>query len=157
MILLTSFVLPAAFSLLPTNMKSLEASRQLLAIGFQESKFNHRVQINGPARGFWQFEKAGGVRGVLSHPATKSIAKHVLKELKYDYSSPEFLEALVYEALEHNDVLAAVFARLLMWTHEDPLPKTQEEGWKQYIETWRPGKPKHKTWITSWANASESL
>ena len=45
-------VMPAAFSLLPPNMDSREARVMLLAIGMQESRFKHRKQIGGPAKGF---------------------------------------------------------------------------------------------------------
>ncbi|WP_199533145.1 hypothetical protein [Thiopseudomonas alkaliphila] len=56
-----------ALALLPARMKSKKAVVMMLAIGLQESRFIHRRQIKGPARGFWQFEKGGGVYGVLNH------------------------------------------------------------------------------------------
>ena len=48
---------------LPDRMLSDEAVTMMLAIGYQESRFEHRRQIRGPARGFWQFEHGGGVVG----------------------------------------------------------------------------------------------
>src|SRR5690606_35531315 len=56
-----------AYALLPSRMDSDRATVMLLAIGLQESRFEHRRQIKGPARGFWQFERGGGVRGVMTH------------------------------------------------------------------------------------------
>ena len=59
-----------ALLLLPARMESAEATVMLLAIGLQESRLEHRRQIKGPARSFWQAEKGGGmVHGVLRHPA----------------------------------------------------------------------------------------
>jgi hypothetical protein len=46
-----------AAKLLPF-MDSPKARVLSAAIGHQESRFIHRRQINGPARGFWQFERA---------------------------------------------------------------------------------------------------
>ena len=48
-------ILDPAAKLLP-GMDSAKARVMLLAIGLQESRFEHRRQIGGPARGFWQFE-----------------------------------------------------------------------------------------------------
>lgn len=51
------------------------ARRLVLAIGAQESGFTSRVQAPvAHAKGFWQFEAGGGVRGVLSHPNTQKEA-----------------------------------------------------------------------------------
>ena len=61
---LLRYTLPSAFALLPPAMDTPDARVLLLAIGLQESKFSHRLQIGGPARGYWQFEQGGGVRGV---------------------------------------------------------------------------------------------
>src|SRR5690606_38643231 len=66
-----------AYALLPSRMDSDRATVMLLAIGLQESRFEHRRQIKGPARGFWQFERGRGVRGVLTHPATAALAREV--------------------------------------------------------------------------------
>ena len=57
-----------ALALLPAAMNTPQARCMLLAIGLQESRFVHRRQIGGPARGFWQFERGtrtsrGGVWG----------------------------------------------------------------------------------------------
>ena len=47
----------------------------------------------------------------------------------------------VYQAFEHDDVLAAIFARLLLWTDPYSLPKLGDAdgAFNLYIRTWRPG------------------
>ena len=47
----------------------------------------------------------------------------------------------VWEAIEHDDVLAAGLARLLLYTDPARLPSLgDEEGaWQLYLRTWRPG------------------
>lgn len=132
-----------AMELLPTQMDSAEARAMLIAIALQESRFEHRRQIGGPAKSFWQFEQGGGVRGVLNHSASRTHIRTVLKEMCYDETP-----ITSYTAIEHNDVLACVYARLLLWTLPDSLPlKGQEDrGWQQYFNAWRPGKPHRETW-----------
>ena len=137
-------VYPAAMSLLPEAMDSPAAWRMLTAIGLQESRFTHRTQVRGPARGFWQFERAGGVAGVLEHVSTRRVAEGVCAVLGYPATA-----AAVYTAIEDNDVLAACFARLLLWTDPRALPQSAGQaidGWTQYLATWRPGKPHPQTW-----------
>lgn len=145
------FVIPAALSLLPPAMDTPAARAMLLAIGLQESRFLFRRQQDfGPARGFWQFEKGGGVRGVVNHPLTRGPLNAALRELRY----PELVErkpnqtAALHLALEHNDVLACVFARLNLWWLPGALPARGQaaEGWRQYIAAWQPGKPHPDTW-----------
>lgn len=144
------FILPAAYDLLPPVMASDQATAMLLAIGWQESRFAYRRQVNGPARGFWQFESGGGVAGVLSHQDTKTLARKALVALAYPH---EPTPHGVHMALEHNDVLAAVFARLLLWTLPGTLPQKFEPdtGWFQYVSGWRPGKPHPDVWSQSWS------
>jgi hypothetical protein len=65
---LDDIITPTFWNLLPCRFASNEAIVMLLAIGLQESRFQHREQIGGPAVSFWQAEKSGGmVRGVLNH------------------------------------------------------------------------------------------
>jgi hypothetical protein len=135
-------VIPTAHALLPAKLDSRAARAMELAIGLQESRFEARRQFGGgPARGFWQFENGGGVHGVLTHHATKPLITPVLFQLRYQPGE-------CYFALEHNDVLAACFARLLLWSHPGPLPGADEanEAWDYYRDTWRPGKPHRPTW-----------
>lgn len=142
-----------AFQLLPARMESAEATLMLLAIGLQESRFEHRRQIKGPARSFWQAEKGGGmVHGVLRHPATR---KHALAAC--DARGVQPVDETVYVAIEHDDVLAAALARLLLFTDPFPLPKLGDAAgaWDYYLRTWRPGKPHPQTWPGLYAQALE--
>ncbi|HEY9270001.1 hypothetical protein [Achromobacter sp.] len=139
-----------ALALLPAKMDAPAARVQMLAIGLQESRFLHRRQINGPAMGFWQFERGGGVRGVLTHPASREHAYRICST-----RGVEPVAAAVHPALEVDDVLAAAFARLLMWTDAWRLPVVGDEqgAWDMYIRTWRPGKPHPQTWRGVYAQA----
>lgn len=135
-------VYKAAATLLPAKMDSLQAWAQLYAIALQESRLDARRQIGGPARGFWEFEY-GGIVGVLNHPASYTLIRQVLGRLDYD-DRPE----TSYAAIEHNDVLAFCYARLLLWTLPGALPEANEPqaGWVQYESAWRPGVPRRATW-----------
>lgn len=137
-------VLPQALSLLPERLDSAEARAMVLAIGLQESEFAARVQGGGgPAHGYWQFEKNGGVNGVLTTAGTLAMLRPVLHVLNYP---PDVLTC--YTAITHNDVLACCFARLLLWTVPGRLPGMHEsdKGWHQYRDGWRPGKPRPAAW-----------
>jgi len=143
-----AYILPAALSLLPTRMDTPEARRMLLAIGLQESRFEHRRQISGPARGFWQFER-GGVVGVIRHPATKDHLRAAVVALHYDAELADD-DVGLHATIEHNDVLAAVVARLNLWWLPEPLATEPGEGWNQYLSAWRPGRPRHESWMVCW-------
>ncbi|MGV6475342.1 hypothetical protein [Azotobacter vinelandii] len=143
-----------ALALLPARMNSPQAEAMLLAIGLQESGMIHRRQIGGPARGIFQFEQGGGVRGVLRHPASRPHALAVC-----DARGVEPTDASVYATLEHDDILAAAFARLLLWTDPAPLPAVGEvaRSWDLYVRTWRPGKPHRNRWDACYAQAMDAL
>ncbi len=140
--ILNNFIVPG-LKYLPSEMDSPQARAMLLAIGFQESRFEHRKQIGGPANSFWQFERGGGVVGIIKHPAVSEIARNVCRELVIPFIPSECYEAIVY-----NDILACCFARLLLYTLPDELPEKgeSEKGWQQYISAWRPGKPRRESW-----------
>ena len=114
----------------------------MIAIAMQESRWDERRQIGGPARGFFQFE-FNGVKGVLNHKASQPAIFSVLDRLDYDHTPNTS-----FTAIEHNDVLAFAFARCLLWTLPGLLPARGEfdEGYDQYFEAWRPGKPHPQTW-----------
>lgn len=123
---------------------SPEARVQMLAIGLQESLFEYRRQMNnGPAMGFWQFERGGGVKGVLRHPSSEVRATRLCKARNV---IPD--PTAVWHALEHDDVLAAGFARLLLYTDPRDLPDVTDAAgsWAMYLRNWRPGKPHPQTW-----------
>ncbi len=137
-----------AMSLLPEKMDAAAAERMLVAMALQESALRHRHQVNGPAHGWWQFEKGGGVAGVLRHHSTREHATKAMHDLGYPAEV-----GVAYDAIEHNDVLAAVFARLLLWTLPAALATNEGPAWSQYIEAWRPGKPHPDRWSACWAQA----
>lgn len=127
----------------------------LLAIGLQESRFEYRRQMgDGPAMGFWQFERGGGVRGVLRHPISKDRALQLCIARGVDP-----FETAVWEALQTDDVLAAGFARLLLLTDPAALPATDDAAtsWAYYLRNWRPGKPHPQTWAKCHAQAREEV
>lgn len=138
-----------AFNHLPFKMDTPEARVMLLAIGLQESEFLHRYQEldtpgkKGPARGFWQFEAGGGVRGVMEHPASTALARAAVQRASLPWD-----RLRIWAALETNDELAATFARLLLWTDAGKLPALSQpdEAWQLYARTWRPGKPHPEKW-----------
>lgn len=143
--------LPAAFAQLPVAMTSRAAAAQLVAIGLQESGFRARRQLHGPARGFWQFERRG-VSAVLAHEQTRFPIAAALRALGYDANTPA---ADILVAIEHNDVLAACFARCLLWASSAPLPSAgfQVEAWGAYLDAWRPGRPHLASWADAYATA----
>jgi hypothetical protein len=147
-----SQVIPAALSMLPAKLDTPAARAMLVAIGLQESRFKYRRQIGGPARSFWQAESGGGFRGILFHAATRELARDVLQ--RTGYGEPDESD---FAAIEHNDILACIGARLLLWTHPKALPGRgeAEAGWRYYIDTWRPGKPHRHTWDEFYKQAWE--
>ena len=135
-----------SYKLLPLKMDSHFARVNQAAIGQQESGYLVRRQYgNGPARGYWQFEEGGGVKGVMEHKSSAEIARSVCHA-----RGVPFVRRAVWEALETDDVLAAAFCRLLMWTDSGKLPTTEADGWAMYARTWRPGKPHPDKWPASW-------
>lgn len=137
-------ILDAALALLPSNMDTPSARVLLLAFGLQESRFEHRDQLErdgrntalGPALSFWQFERAGGVLGVLQHKASRIHADRICKARGVNADS-----RAVWERMAVDDVLGAAFARLLIWTDPIamPAPTDTEAAWRLYLRTWRPG------------------
>lgn len=132
------------------SMYSPEAGAMLMAIARQESGWRHREQHgDGPALGFWQFEPAG-IRGVLQHPKTRPLILPVLETMRV-----EPYPTACHEAVEHNDVLAMVFARLNLWWLPHRLPKRTEPAmaWRQYLTAWNPGEPRPVDWPDNWVAA----
>lgn len=132
-----------------------QARVMILAIGLQESRFTHRRQMgNGPATGFWQFERGGGVKGVLQHPASKAKAAALCKARGVD-AEP----MAAWAALETDDVLAAGFARLLLLTDPRALPDVSNSvgAWDCYVRNWRPGRPHIETWTKCHQQAREAV
>jgi hypothetical protein len=140
-------VYPAAFQLLPLEMDSAPARAMLTAIGLQESRFMFRRQMGGPALSFWQGEATGGLVGLAKHPRTRDLVREILSTMAY--GQPDITD---FQAIEDNDILACCGARLLLWTHPGKLPtrSDRDDGWRQYLELWRPGKPHPEAWNENW-------
>lgn len=140
---MTSAIEPA-LRMLPSRFDSPQARVMLLAIGLQESRFRSRLQEGGgPARGFWQFESGGGVKGVMTHPTVAHLTEAICEKRGVPFHRTD-----IYKALAEDDILAAACARLLLWTDPKPLPSREDVngGWALYQRVWRPGKPHPETW-----------
>lgn len=154
---ITADALNPALAGLPPRFDTPEARVELLAICLQESRGIHRFQVvdgnpnaKGPARGLLQFERMGGVNGVLTHRATKQLAQQVCAE-HHTAADPRS----VWLRLEFDDVLAFKFGRLLLLCDPAPLPELGDKNgaWDCYIRNWRPGKPHWGTWNGFYAKA----
>lgn len=161
---ITERAIDPALALLPPKMDTPEARCELLAIGLQESKFRDRRQIitvkragrpvsvaEGPAKSFWQGERGGGmVHGVRIHPATRQYAARL-----YALRGVRPLDASIWNAIEHDDVLAAGLARLLLFSDPYKLPALGHEqlAWETYVRIWKPGKPRRLEWDGNYAKA----
>lgn len=140
---ITRTAIDPALAWLPPKMNTIEARQELLTIGLQESHFEHRWQVlndptkKGPARSFWQGEQGGGmVTGTMTHPASKELVRAACAERKVAFTS-----WAIWTAIENDDVLAAILARLLLWTEPGKLPSVMDEdsAWDLYLHAWRPG------------------
>lgn len=150
-----------ALTLLPVKMDSDAARVQMLACGLQESRLSARFQkvagdpyAKGPARGLWQNER-GGVQCVLSNQATREHAQILCAARKFPAEAGQ-----VHAALEYDDILAAGFARLILWADPRPLPGVDadhESAWQCYLRNWRPGKPHRETWDDYHAQARAQI
>lgn len=140
-----------AMLLLPMAMDSPRARVQMLATGLQETSLRYRTQhMGGPARGLTQFERGGGVRGVLEHPSTRAIAREVCLSRCIEPTPQE-----AWERMETDDVLCMAFTRLLLWTDPHRMPEDAQGGWLLYLRTWRPGRPHPGTWPAFYARAED--
>lgn len=147
---LDNLVVPA-LKLLPAYMDSPKARVMMLAIGLQESEFQTRVQYGGgPAHSFWQFEEGGGVRGVCRHSASTEQARLICRARDCSFDPHA-----VWSQMATDDLLGAVFARLLLLTDPRALPDMDDvQGmWLYYERNWRPGKPHPERWLSRYARA----
>lgn len=145
--ILQQAVVPA-LRILPPGMDTQQARVMLMVIGLQESNFEHRRQLGGPARGLWQFEEGsrqtrGGVYGVYLHDASRFWLDRLCAA-----RGVQFLPERIYRALDTDDVLAAGLARLMLFTDPRRLPAADDVdgAWALYMRTWRPGRPRRETW-----------
>lgn len=146
---------------LPARLDSLESRVGLVGISGQEADLIWRDQKDGPGRdilgpalGLWQFERGGGVRGVMNHPASSALARKACA-----LAGVQFVPDAVWRALKVNDRLACAFARLLLLTDPRRLPSIGQvwELWDYYKRNWRPGKPHPELWAGNYARALRIL
>lgn len=157
--LLQTAIMPALNELASLGIpSSVSAARFLLAIALQESGLAHRRQVgvggaeNGPAVSWFMFEQGGGCKGVLTHPAA---APRMLKLCEAFNVKPD--PSALWEAMHFQDIIAAIAARLLVYTLPGALPDTADAGWAQYLSAWRPGSPRPEEWPKNWALASKAV
>ena len=160
-LLLKTAIIPA-LGMLDSKLDTPAARAMLIAIALQESGLKARRQMleardhwweskPGKGHGFWQFERDGATRGVMvRHAAASAIVLPVIDALLYPRDP-----YAVHEALIHNDVLACVLARALLYSVPDALPGPNDpgKGWVQYVCAWRPGKPHVEPWANNYRTA----
>lgn len=164
-LLLKTAIIPA-LGMLDSKLDTPAARAMLIAIALQETGLRARRQMleardhwweskPGKGHGFWQFERDGATRGVMvRHAAASAIVLPVIDALLYPRDP-----YAVHEALIHNDVLACVLARALLYSVPDALPgpNDPEKGWVQYVSAWRPGKPHVEPWANNYRIAWEAV
>lgn len=138
-----------AMAVLPAYLDSPNARAMIIAICLQESGLIHRQQIGGPARGYAQFELPS-VNRVLVHPVSGPIISRSCGVMDIPIEA-----SYIYAAIGYNDVLAVILARALLRTLTQSLPNRDDMagGWNQYIDAWRPGKPRIDDWAGNWESA----
>ena len=164
-LLLKTAIIPA-LGMLDSKLDTPAARAMLIAIALQETGLRARRQMleardhwweskPGKGHGFWQFERDGATRGVMvRHAAASAIVLPVIDALLYPRDPYG-----VHEALIHNDVLACVLARALLYSTPDamPRPNEPEKGWAIYLKAWRPGKPHPEGWPENYRIAWEAV
>lgn len=137
---------------------SRAARCMLMAIGLRESDFKHRIQMSASgrqlshlARGFWQFERDGGVAEICEHPKLRWCRSAIIA-LGYPINRDE-----LHRAIGYDQTLACIMARGLLWVDPSRLPEPTEaaadEAYAYYIRLWRPGKEWPDKWGADWRAA----
>lgn len=127
---------------------SRESCVLLVTCAGQETSWSQRRQVDGTARGYWQFEKDGAVAELFQKTPDDLRVVCVGLDIPYD-------PATVYDALAWNDILACSMARLLLWQDPAPLPALGDEAgaWNYYQRNWKPGTPRRESWAARYAQA----
>lgn len=152
----------ATLAIFPAELNTPKAQAMLLAIGLQESNFEHRQQLVGKARfwwqspegqaaGYWQNERIG-IRGIMEHHRAGTMLKNICDMLGYPFEVE-----VIWQAVRYDNILAVVIARFMLWVHPAPLPDAGDvsTAWNYYLRTWRPGKPHRERWPENYRRAWE--
>lgn len=127
---------------------SNDAAALCYAICGQESGWEHRVQVNGPARSYAQFESIA-VRDVMQRATSKDRCRMLCHELNVDFDAQ-----VIHTAMVQNDLLMLGMTRLNLWNQRGALPSptlaSQDAAWNYYVNTWKPGKPHPNRWGAHW-------
>lgn len=157
----------AGLALLPEALRTIDAKVQLYATSIQENptraprqliKKDGKLQPIGPAAGDYQFEKTGGIRGLLNFKSDR--LQSMLRSVCAVRQVPQTADSL-FDGIQRDPILAAALARLLYFTDSGALPKAGAEqyAWDVYLRTWRPGayerdpKGLRNKWAQSYAEA----
>jgi hypothetical protein len=138
---------------------SREARCLSLAIKHQETglgivRDQGDPNVLGPATGFWQFERMGGVWEILNDKKTRDIAAELCARVGVA-AQPDPVWRLFATAA--GDELACAFARLLIWkdpANPPPIAAASEQvAYDYYNRRWKPGAKRREAWTKSWADA----
>lgn len=123
----------------------------MLAIAGQESAWEGRLQTDGPARGYWQFESEA-VATVVANPKSGPKLAAVCGALDIPVTN-------IYEAIAWNDTLAAMVARLTLWLDPTPLPAVGDANgaYAYYLRNWRPGAQRPDAWAGVYQTAESAI
>lgn len=147
----------ALTALTGTDMGGRRAEVMSLAVAFQETNVDERIQIGDDgkplprvARSWWQFERMGGVAELIAHRRAGPLLKVICDRLDIPFDRDT-----LHEAMAWNDLLAAVMARLLLWVDPDAIPDEHDtaSSYAYYDRRWRPGAKRPEDWPKSVAKA----
>jgi hypothetical protein len=150
-------VLDPMFNQLLPHFDSPEARVMLLAIGLQESRSSPRgastVMVLRAASG--SSSAVAVVVGVLTSAASRDYARRRLLKLRNVAPSADS----VWRRLEFDDLLAAAICPPDALGQPASMPALGRggEAWDYYKATWRPGRPRVRTWNGYYAQALEQV
>ena len=144
----------AAMALLPAHLTCAESKAMLIAIAMQSSQFSFRRELMGHDRSFWALGAQTHIKVVAEHELTRGPIAAVCDALCYDTSVFS-----AYMAVEHNDILACAYARLLLSLVPGKLPSRDQPqlGWDQYLAVWRPSHPRPEPWPVHFRRAWDAV
>jgi peptidoglycan L-alanyl-D-glutamate endopeptidase CwlK len=162
--ILVNVIDPALAELAALGVRATDAARAMLyAAGLQESNLTARFQAmpaasavrKGAGRGLWQM-RPDDVNRVLSGNSTRERSETAANK-HVGSVNPH----AVWATLEYDDILAAIFARLMLWPDPAALPApaaaNEQAAWDYYVRCWRPAPPRQQGWAANWRAAVENV